>query len=469
MFAYHIGRLGDAPSRLRKPSADFVAHCDDNVSVIVFGRNSDHRRREVVVWDMNKDSSHTFIIKPAVEYACDYCRSDDPEETHGLMHIWVNAQSGKILFFFTCLTRDRSEFYVRIMQTDLQGSVLYDGHLEFSYWHRARENVEEMQQLAYQGRVDGVEGSDTVRITLGHSPLDLDFIANSICFDVDSGSTPPLHPESLDVWLAAHPSTRHVTRRYGYDGERTGQGYFHLHLQDPGPWSVTCHCYRDLNYARQCNEYHRTENSELLSTVNRREYQATTFDFRGTVYTPGGQVAGAQLGDLFYFAVSGRPVKPKGMDAYIEIYPVYRNLVSETRTHRAPWCKSTETSIPYVKEASRDPKQRAHMSRMFLSESYAVVQFKIETPGEEAGVAGDMMFMVLAFDPSYVMPQWDQYSEQFLSITECGQGFPGEPADSSDEDSEEEDDGQNHEGQEGHHNEDDEMLDVEEGNDDISD
>jgi hypothetical protein len=364
--------------------------------------------------NLRQKETTSFMLRPTTgDVRCNYCRKEDAD-FHNLMRVWINSKAELLLFFFTCFPEKLDYVCLRIIQTDFAGKVLFDTNLQFQLYHgeRTRPDIED---ASYASEFYNPEGSDIVHISVGISPIVVGDYGPSICFEIDSGVSPPITPGTTEFWLCGHPLTKFTSRQFKYEGASES---FVKYDQDDAPAAnhkAICHTYVDPQFKDQEYEIKSPIPNQILETIDTRS-RAAQSRYNGHSHLNQQLATGAWAGTLFYYAVDV-PLTYAISDhaAEFEVYPTERLLANVPTTVRKALHIKVEKHLR--DQHPEDSWTYARMQKVLLTDAYTVVQLIVQRASDEGDVQSlEMVFVVLAFDPEYEVPEWGEEVRKLLVI-----------------------------------------------------
>ena len=424
LWAFGLQPPENEPKRLRLPAPISMSHFDECLGILSFATVPDATHREIAIWDLTANNSRTFNLPVGGDDHCKYCSVPNGATTHGLLGVWINAHYEKILFIFGCLRKDSPCLYVRLVQTDLTGVVLFDEHLQIAYvycevpeydlesrYHHAGDP----HGAAHQCNISSQGGSSIINISLGYDACNIKYLGASISFDIDTAETPPLQINTAEIWLATHPLSSHVTRRIPYRGKVYGQHYEPAPDEGEGKRSqVECHTFANDDLDQQMREFEGCEIGHPLEMIyrSRSDEDGQPLDTRTWK-----QTSASRSDQLFCYAIAGDSQKINYKTTNLCVYTIDRRLTNAT-----PEALKFGSIFCYVagRESSwpNGANQRARVIRTLMSDSFVVVQFMMEEGVDNSREDMGMHFIVLAFDPDYYIPSLDIDCPFYFAIRE---------------------------------------------------
>ena len=417
-------RIGEAPERLRKPAAVALSHFNNELAVFTFRKDSKHGDHEVVGWNLRTHLSHSFHIKLTKDgLPCNYCNGSSGVH-HGLMRAWANARHGKILLIFSCFPVWTNFIYVRILQTNLKGQVLYDEHFAFEfYWNEHGEEI--------VCDVQDLEDSNNVSLSIGVKPVEYKGPLGSVSFELNSATTPPIKPETGYFWFAANPISKSETKCYRYRGIRSSRKVKSEILRDDGTdrerEAVNCHCFDGLSLADGDHEDDKpgyNKIGETIKEIKDRTSRVFRTQTRWQLY------ASKRMGSLFQYAVADISVGLSGSTMELQLFPIQRELAST----RAEIGRAFRIKIAVGKDVSKPDNGRvrrrylrAGIMNMLMDGNFMILQAMLEEEfygRTETTTDHEVFFVVLSSDPAYVEPQWSATTTESLDIRDCLENQP---------------------------------------------
>jgi hypothetical protein len=172
--------------------------------------------REIVVWDMLAKRSHSFKVNSH----CEFCSRENEPNLHGLAGLWIHASSGTITLFYSCSCDSYKHTYLKIAQTNLEGSTICserlhfdnsDGLADFMSRDGAYMDLETIDSIAPSNfrehrnqrlRVTPLNNSAAIHVAIGYQLWDWDReVMRTIVFKMVASSVTQFQPARTRVWM----------------------------------------------------------------------------------------------------------------------------------------------------------------------------------------------------------------------------------------------------------------------------